>query len=386
MFFTLIFACFFATKVNAQRRCVVIDRQTGEPIPYASLYTKQGKMRSVLTDVDGKALIDFDFRRITVSHLNYNTLTLTVLPDTIRMQPKAYMTAEVVISNAEPAWIRPLLLRFVKEKEQRYYRRDTVEYDYTTQSIGTNSFYQFQSQGFILTSSPDNDNRFAFRQTRGLITAADTSRLTDYTTMRRMLYEDFVREMNRAFVKHHRFYINDENSDLKANEVDLIFRSTKYKNDRGHIIIDTARCVIRRVTRTMGIDFNTHSRVSPINLSMARILSGYKIHEWFTTYAVDYADFSGNYLPQEIRYKFVYRATERLTDTKETEYNAQSGGGFSNMEAVLRLSKTHETAPPDSTIWTPLLPSWYITYSTDASRKYEIDLSNQSADFVIYDE
>ena len=54
------------------------------------------------------------------------------------------------------------------------------------------------------------------------------------------------------------------------------------------------------------------------------------------------------------------------------------------MEAEMKLSPTANA--PSAPIWMMLPQSWYVRYSTDKSRAYEIDLANLPAQFVLFDE
>ena len=63
-----------ALTTQAQQRVVVADEDTHEPIAQASIYTKEnGKFNSAISDDQGEAVVDFPFRRLTFSHLNYET-------------------------------------------------------------------------------------------------------------------------------------------------------------------------------------------------------------------------------------------------------------------------------------------------------------------------
>jgi hypothetical protein len=119
-------------------------------------------------------------------------------------------------------------------------------------------------------------------------------------------------------------------------------------------------------------------------LSMANLLSGYKITDWDTDYHVNYQEVNGNLVPENIRFKFYFLAKERFVDPNDEEYNAKTGGGFTNMEAEMKLSPIANA--PSAPIWMMLPQSWYVRYSTDKSRAYEIDLANLPAQFVLFDE
>lgn len=376
---------FLFLATYGQKRCVVVDKKTLEPVMHASLYSKENhQFNSAITDIDGLVTVKFPFRQLTISHLNYEKMIVKSLPDTIFLIPKSYMTGEVTIQAQEPAWIRPMLKRFVKTKKHKYFNKTCVlGYDYTTRSIAGSSYYKYDSQGLMRMRDPDS-LKFAFHQTNGIITSVDSTRLTDVANMRRMLYEDFVTEFDNDFIRNHKFAVNEEFKGNSNNEVELVYRLEKTTADHGHFVIDTARCVILSATRVSAVKYNASHRVSPFMLSMANLLSGYKITDWDTDYHVNYQEVNGNLVPENIRFKFYFLAKERFVDPNDEEYNAKTGGGFTNMEAEMKLSPI-ANAPSDP-IWMMLPQSWYVRYSTDKSRAYEIDLANLPAQFVLFDE
>ena len=380
-----VFMLFLTLGTYSQRKCVVVDKKTLEPVMHASLYSKENqKFNSAITDIDGQVVIKFPFRQLTISHLNYEKMVIRSLPDTIFLVPKSYMTGEVTIQAQEPAWIRPLLKRFVKTKKHKYFNQSCVlAYDYTTRSIAGNNYYKYDSQGFMRMRDPDS-LKFAFHQTNGIITSVDSTRLTDVANMRRMLYEDFVTEFDNDFIRNHKFAVNEEFKGCSKNEVELVFRLEKTTADHGYFVIDTARCVILSASRVSAVKYNASHRVSSFMLSMANLLSGYKITDWDTDYHVNYQEFNGNLVPENIRFKFYFLAKERFVDVNDEEYNAKTGGGFTNMEAEMSLSPT--ASLPYEPTWVMLPQSWYIRYSTDKTRAYEIELANLPAEFKLFDE
>lgn len=370
--------------VFAQRHCVVIDADTEMPVSHASLFTKEnGKFHSAITDARGRATISFSFRRLTVSHLNYERLTLRSLKDTIRLKPISHLAAEVVVSS-EPAWIRPLLRRFIKQRQQYYGNQQlTLSYLYKTQSIEGHKYYNFQSEGMLKTPwSEEKDYQFA--QSNALITSVDSTKLTDMVNLRRMLYEDFVSDFNNSFIRSHRFSVSERDDDLTDDEVELIFRSKKDKDDHGRFVIDTARCIIREAVRTTGLKTNRQLRVNATMLALARMMSGYNITAWDVDYSVKYVETLGCWHPADIRYKFFFTATEQTESKDEAEFHNQTGGGFTNMESTVSLRPAEQQ--PDSTSFTTLPRTWYIKINSDDDRAIEIELANLPAQFVLYQE
>ena len=381
----LIFA-WIVLSIHAQQRVVVADKETHEPVAQASLFTKEsGKFHSAISNDQGEAVVGFTFRRLTISHLNYERRVLTTLPDTIFLVPRYRETAEVVVRNIEPKWIREKLRQVVKTKQKVYFSQPReLCYDYKTQSIDQSSYYTYQSKGLMRMKSLGHDH-YSLCQTEGHIVSADSTQLTDVANLRRMLYEDFVDELDGDFISSHRFNVNGDFDSPSKNVLELVFRSKKRHDDRGRIVIDTARCIIHSAYRISGTETNKHERMSQVLLAFARAISGYRIDKWNRTYHVSYAEQpDGTMYPSDVSYKCYIEGYDRGDDPAEKAFDQQSGGGFPNMEATLHLSAA--TALPDSIAWVPLPGSWYLRLSSERERQQEITLSHLPALFDIYKE
>lgn len=394
----LLIALFVQTSASIAQKCVIIDKLTGEPVVHASLYCREnGKFKSAISNDRGEAVVDFAFRKLTISHLNFQKTTVTKLADTIRLTPRDYETAEVVVQEHEPEWIKRKLRQVVKEKDRHYATRsDTLSYSYTTQSIGRRNYYNFVSEGFLGMRSKDTKH-FSFLQTKGSITASDTTRLTDVTNLRRMLYEDFVADLDNAFIRTHRFAVN-EDYEGEPGVVELAYRSTKHDKDHGRMVIDTLHNIVRSATRISGKDCNQALRTSTFMLTTARLLSGYVIKVWDVDYHVTYSELGGNWFPSEVRYKFYFKEHESRPEKLDSEFNKQTGGGFTNMEATLSLKHneadiipkpvvpTKDSATPVGPMWKEIPKSWYLRFNSDAERAYEIELSHMPATFRLLED
>ena len=363
-----------------QRAVVVVDADTGEPVAHASLWTKNARQfRSATTDDEGHASIGFLFDRLTVTHLNYHRLTLGTLTDTIRLRPRYSSVPQVTVTNREPAWIRPMLKRVVKRKQtlaKQMAAQPTRGYRYVTQSIGGRSFYRFASNG-LLRLRGDDRRQHQIIQAKGEITSADTTRLTDFATLRRMLYEDFYDNFSNGFIADHRFRETDRQTG-RANTVELYFRSKKRNDDRGRIVVDTAQCLILSVQRNVGTESNRHRLASPMLLAFARMLTGYRILKWDIDYAAEY----DGMVPKSVRYKLFMKTHETAADEQQQQFDDSTGGGFANMEGTLTLGDAVSQKQPDS-LWVALPPSWYIAEHTDTERQQEMALSRLPARFTL---
>lgn len=372
----------FAVSVTAQHVCVVVDQSTRLPVAYASIYGREaGKFCSVISNEQGRARVSFQSTSYTVSHLNYEKMVVSKLPDTLFLIPKYYQAGEVVVKS-EPDWIRPLLRKFVKAKKHHYLSDPAhFKYQYTTQSIEGKNYYKYESTGMLRSPGPS----YKFYQIcpdTGTIVSVDTTMLTDVTNMRRMLYEDFVQEFDKEFIRNHKFSVGDDVDSDNPDEVELLFRSKKRQSDRGRFIIDTVRCVIRSASRMMGTDYNKNHRVSSVMLAFSRMLTGYNIQDWNVDYGVTYTQYNGCFYPENIRYKFYYMAEEKISDAQNNDFDRESGGGFSNMEAVMCLSPV-QLSPTKLTLWSSLPRPWYIKINTDDERKQEISLAHLPAKFYV---
>ena len=382
----ILFFAWMALSAQAQHRLVVADKVTHEPIAQASIYTKEnGVFHSAISNDQGEAVIDFHFTRLTFSHLNYERSLKTSLSDTIFLTPRHRETAEVIVRNIEPKWIREKLRKAAKTKWKVYFSHPRVLcYDYQTQSIDRNSYYTYQSKGLMQMKSFDHDH-YSLSQTEGHIVSVDSTKLTDVANLRRMLYEDFMEELDGSFIRSHRYSVNGEFKSANKNELELVFRSKNHEDDRGRIVIDTARCIIRSAYRITGTETNKRERMSQVLLAFARALSGYRIDKWNRTYHVSYAELpDGTMYPSDVSYKCYIEGYDREDDPVVKEYEEQSGGGFPNMEATLHLSAAPSL--PDSIAWLELPGSWYLRLSSNKERQQEVSLSHLPAYFDIFKE
>jgi hypothetical protein len=105
------------------------------------------------------------------------------------------------------------------------------------------------------------------------------------------------------------------------------------------------------------------------------------ILDWNVDYRVRYGETHGTWHPQEVGYKFYFKSKERIMDDGEREYLKETGNGFANMEAVLRIVPIRSV--PAEWNWKSLPKSWYIRFNSDEDRAMEIELSHLPADFTL---
>ncbi len=380
---------------------VVADAETRLPVSHASLYTKEdGRFRSVITNGQGVARVGFPFRRLTVSHLNYERTTVRQLADTIFLKPKYLSTGEVVVTNKEPEWIRRCLKETVRRKTRNYFSHDGCEQvDYHTQSMGRDNIYRFHLEGLLRTKTPGR-KRYELHcdSVNAQIVASDSTRLTDTQNLRRMLYEDFMEDLTRDFISDHRFYHYADYEGAGSHEVKLSFKAKHRTDDRGWLVLDTVRCVVTSAYRATGTKTNRHERIGNVMYSVARVF-GYRVDTFTRDYRVSYAERpDGTFYPAEVRYKMYYAGRDGDSTKAEEEFSQQTGGGFPNMEATLTLTPllaaaTGPSPDPSAEVeglpcsrWHQLPPSWYVAFNSEADRRLEVELSNLPATFSIFDE
>ena len=377
-------------KTGAQT-VVVADAETRQPVAHASLYTKDdGRFLSCISDLEGRATVNFSFRRLTVSHLNYERTVVRHLQDTLWLKPKYRSTAEVVVTNKEPEWIRRKLKATARQKGLHYFTcDDSMTFSYDTQSMGRNHIYRYHLTGLMRTKSTLHKH-YALRADSSLIVASDSTRLTDTANLQRMLYEDFMLEFDNGFISSHKWGENPDFAGRSRDEVELLFRSKHRTDDRGRIVIDTTRCVILEASRQTGTRTNRHERMSAVLYAMARAMSGYRVNTWTRDYHVRYTERpDGTLYPAEVRYKTYIDTSDNEVTKEQQEFSEQTGGGFPNMEATLHLcpADTAAKAPAElTTEWLDLYPGWYLRLSSETERQRDIQMSNLPASFTIFNE
>lgn len=106
-----IMICICTLRAAAQIHGVVVDAETGEPIPYLNVYY-EGKGVGSITDIDGKYSIAYHqgWTELTFSMIGYQTQTIIVSSKTheldISMRPAEQMLEEVVVRPKKEKYSR----------------------------------------------------------------------------------------------------------------------------------------------------------------------------------------------------------------------------------------------------------------------------------------
>ena len=110
---TLFILLFLSAALHAQQtfRGRVVDAETGEPLPYASIYVAEGK--GTLTNEDGNFLLRVKPKEeLKISYVGYNPVTYTAadMPKVVRLKPMANVLHEV-----QPTPIETIILKIIKK-------------------------------------------------------------------------------------------------------------------------------------------------------------------------------------------------------------------------------------------------------------------------------
>lgn len=268
------------------------DKINDIPVSRASVYTTcQGKVKSTFSDQQGCVSLDFTFDSLIISHINYRKVCVRTLPDTLFLRQMTRTLSEIVVNFAgEPAWIRPMLKNFVKQKAAKYRNDGVQKYYYETQNIGNAMLYHFASKGLVR-----KNKLFEIHPMESVITFKDQTAGCDYSNLKNTLYHDFVSDMDEKFVKEHIFYIDEQTEGLGDNVAKILFKSKKEWKDSGFLCIDTIRNVILRAKRSTGLEYNMKNRTNAFVRSTFNVFYGHKYKDWQIDIEVEYRQLGNSY-------------------------------------------------------------------------------------------
>lgn len=132
-------------SISAQKSCILWDKEYNIPVNKASVYTAtNGNVKSTTSNEQGRVVVDFDFDKLTISHIGYKSLVINSLSDTLFLESNSQLLTEIIVCRGEPKWIRPMLKQFIKLKTNLYACQEIMNYDYYTQNIGDTTLYKFE--------------------------------------------------------------------------------------------------------------------------------------------------------------------------------------------------------------------------------------------------
>ena len=188
----------------AQTKGVVVDKVSRQPISYVSIYAKTGdKVLGTVTNDKGEFSIDFSFQTLFFSHISYEKTEITKsdLRDSIYLIPTTTLLTEVVVSSRQPKWIKSVLTKIVEQKNKNYQATEKVfSYKYETYTLNDSNGYAFRSNGNLLIPQLKKNAQFKIDAQKNIIKYKDNTAGTDFSNLRRMLYDDFLLNLDNNFI------------------------------------------------------------------------------------------------------------------------------------------------------------------------------------------
>lgn len=301
--------------VGAQNKGVILDIDTNKPISYVNIFsTYNNEVFGTTSNTSGKFNVSFPFESLTFSHINYERCEILHqdLKDTIFLNPKTNLIGEIVISNKQPQWINNILERFRTQRKKIYRTTEkTFSYQYDTRTLNDSSGYAFKSEGEIIVPKLDADVPFRVSPKENVIHYKDHSAGVDFSNMQRILYDEFISDFDKNFIKKHEFRQNHAYKGKSQNIIQLMFNSNEYDSDNGFIVIDTTSCAILEVERSTGTDYNIREQTSAAIRAIASKTKGFNYEEWIIYNYTQYENFNGSYYPIDCRYKFYLKSSTK---------------------------------------------------------------------------
>lgn len=372
---SIIIVCLFlSAHLFAQRLFVLWDKINDIPVSRASVYTTcQGKVKSTFSDQQGRVSVDFTFDSLIISHINYRKVCVRTLPDTLFLRQMTRTLPEIVVNFAgEPAWIRPTLKNFVKQKAAKYRNDGVQKYYYETQNIGNAMLYHFASKGLVR-----KNELFEIHPMESIITFKDQTAGCDYSNLKNTLYHDFVSDMDEKFVKDHIFYIDEQTEGLGDNVAKIQFKSKKQWKDSGFLCIDTVRNVILRAKRSTGLEYNMKNRTNAFVRSTVNVFYGHKYKDWQIDIEVEYQQLGNSYYLSNCQYANYIR--------EEFDSKKRKGENVYSVTSIYKAKPYQEKSIDDKTVYL-ILPKPFAMkiIMSKKETKQEESLQNIKKDYRIY--
>ena len=315
----------------AQTKGVVVDKVSRQTISYVSIYAKTGdKVFGAVTNDKGEFSVDFSFQTLFFSHINYEKTEIikSDLRDSIYLIPTTTLLTEIVVSSKQPQWINSVLKKIVEQKNINYQTFEKAfSYKYETYTLTDSNGYAFKSNGNLLIPQLKKNSQYKIDAQKNIIKYKDKTAGTDFSNLRRMLYDDFLLNLDNNFIKDNNFRLNGSFSDKNKNIVQLNFSSKKYSDYDGYLVLDTLNKVILEVERSSGTDFNIKTQTSGMLRNLISSRTGFKYNTWVTKSITKYSKVGQSYYMSDCKYKFYMK-----TSTKNKKVDSSY---FTSMESQL---------------------------------------------------
>jgi len=363
---TFIF-CLLILPAISQTKGVVVDKETRQPVPFVSIYTKDGdKIRGAMSNKDGLFSIDFPFQTLFVSHVNYRKMELKkeMWRDTIFLTPASVLLSELVVSNKQPRWIPGILHEVVRLKTKNYQNQQKeFSYIYDSYTLGDSSGYAFKSNGNLRVPKLSANPQYYIDARKNIIKYKDKTAGVDFTNLKTMLYGDFMTYFDNRFIANNTFRQNTLFNASNPHWVQLSFNDKKDESNNGYVVIDTLNKVIVESVHNTDTGYNLKNNTTLYFKVFAPKL-GIKHDVWITKSHTKYSKQGNSYYIVESTYKFSMQSSVK-TKKGDSHY-------FTTIESGLSLHNPVENADPNMI---PLLkPMNTITILTKKMQQEEAAL------------
>ena len=363
---------FLLTTTNqilfAQAKGVVIDKESRQPIPYASIYTKNGEtVLGAMTNENGLFSLNFTFQTLFFSHINYEKIELQKesLCDTILLTPASVLLSEVVVNSKQPKWIPRILAEVAKMKNKNYQSSDKqFAYNYESYTLGDSSGYAFKSKGSLLVPKLSSNPQYYINAQNSIIKYKDKTAGVDFTNLKRMLYADFISYFDKKFINNNDFKQNSLFETSNPHLVQLFFHDKKDKTTNGYMVVDTVNNAIVEVEHNVGTEYNIKNNTT-LYFKTFSPKQGIKHNLWITKSHYKYSKLGNSYYIVESKYKFSRKSTIKNKKT-DSQY-------FTTIESKLFLQ--NQTTQTDTKRIPLIKPFDAITIYTKKMQSEEAALN-----------
>ena len=359
----------------AQTKGVVVDKVSRQPISYVSIYAKIGdKVFGAVTNDKGEFSVDFTFQKLFFSHISYEKTEIAKsdLKDSIYLIPTTTLLTEVVVSSKQPKWINSVLMKIIEQKNKNYQTKENVfSYKYETYTLTDSNGYAFKSNGNLLIPQLKKNAQYKIDAQKNIVKYKDKTAGTDFSNLRRMLYDDFLLNLDNNFIKDNNFRLNSSFSDKNKNIVQLNFSSKKYTDYEGYLVVDTLNKVILEVERSSGTDFNIKTQTSRLLRNLISSRTGFNYNTWVSKSITKYSKVGQTYYMSDCKYKF-YMKTYTKNKKVDSSY-------FTSMESKLSFdNKTQNSVKEFKVIPKPY---YLVLFYTKQMKEAEESLNKVPVSF-----
>jgi len=354
--------------VLSQTKGIIVDKVTHQPIPYVSIYTKDGDaIHGAMSNEQGGFLLDFTFKTLFFSHINYEKVEIQKVNvrDTIYLTPTSVLLGEIVVSNKEPRWIPRILKEIVKQKSRNYQTSvKQFAYHYESYTLNDSNGYAFDSKGNVKVPLLSERNKYYIDAQHNIIRYKDKTAGVDFTNLKAMLHQDFISSFDNQFIRENTFKQNALFKTSNPLLVQIMFQDKKFTNTNGYILVDTLNNVIEESDLNCDTQYNLKHNTTLFFKVVAPNI-GIKNDAWVTKSHTNYTKKGNSYYISESKYKSSMKSSQQNKKVN-THY-------FSSIESKVQLN---DPVTSESRSWIPLLKPYYlITIMTKQMQRDEASLN-----------